>query len=169
MREPDHGRPDFSQRQVLEAPKSSATTTCGTAVTSNSTNEKVDGAQVRVNNEECGASVAFRNLTVFGFGTSTDYQKTFANYPLAYLSRLRILFGRTRKVRIDILKDFEGLVARGEILLVLGRPGSGCTTFLKTLAGQTHGLHVDDGSDINYQGNVSKEIFLHCRILIVFL
>lgn len=125
---------------------------------------------VRENNEECGASVAFRNLTVFGFGTSTDYQKTFANYPLAYLSRLRVLFGHTRKIRVDILKDFEGLVACGEILLVLGRPGSGCTTFLKTLAGQTHGLHVDDSSNINYQGNLSNNFFFcHGPILIVVL
>lgn len=29
-------------------------------------------------------SVAFRGLNVYGFGTTTDYQKTFANYPLAY-------------------------------------------------------------------------------------
>lgn len=98
------------------------------------------------------AGVAFRNLNVFGFGTTTDYQKTFANYPLACLSFLGILFGRVRRSRIDILQEFEGLVSCGELLLVLGRPGSGCTTFLKTLAGHTHGLHVDQSSEINYQG-----------------
>lgn len=98
------------------------------------------------------AGVAFRNLNVHGFGTTTDYQKTFANYPLACLSFLGILFGRVRKSRIDILREFDGLVSCGELLLVLGRPGSGCTTFLKTLAGHTHGLHVDQGSEIGYQG-----------------
>ncbi|KAI9876910.1 MAG: hypothetical protein M1830_005311 [Pleopsidium flavum] len=107
------------------------------------------------NNKKHDAGVAYRNLTVYGFGTATDYQKTFANYPLPYLSLLGALFGRVRKSRIDILRDFEGLVSSGEMLLVLGRPGSGCTTFLKTLAGHTHGLYVDHGSVINYQGRTN--------------
>jgi ABC-type hemin transport system ATPase subunit len=38
------------------------------------------------------------------------------------------------------------------MLLVLGRPGSGCSTMLKTIAGETHGLYVADNSHINYQG-----------------
>ncbi|MCJ1270047.1 hypothetical protein MMC22_009941 [Lobaria immixta] len=112
----------------------------------------VTEVQLRVESMKQDASVAYRNLNVYGFGTATDYQKTFANYPLAYLSRLGGLFGRVRKSRIDILRDFEGLVSGGEMLLVLGRPGSGCTTFLKTVAGYTHGLHVDESSEINYQG-----------------
>lgn len=98
------------------------------------------------------SGVAYRNLNVYGFGVSTDYQKTFANYPLVYLSRFGTLFGRQRKSRIDILQDFEGIVNSGEILLVLGKPGSGCTTFLKALAGQTHGFFIDQKSKINYQG-----------------
>ena len=99
------------------------------------------------------SGVAYQNLNVYGFGTITDYQRTFANYPLMYLSHLGTLIGRQRKSRIDILRDFEGIVNSGEMLLVLGRPGSGCTTFLKALAGQTHGFFIDEKSKINYQGN----------------
>ena len=110
-----------------------------------------------VKSRERGASVAYRCLDVYGFGATTDYQKTFANYPLAYLSLLRGLCGDFQKSRIDILQGFEGLVASEEMLLVLGRPGSGCTTFLKTLAGHTHGLYVDKGSWINYQGQISND------------
>ena len=29
---------------------------------------------------------------------------------------------------------------------------SGCSTLLKTIAGETHGLEVEEGSYINYQG-----------------
>jgi ABC-type multidrug transport system ATPase subunit len=29
---------------------------------------------------------------------------------------------------------------------------SGCSTFLKTIAGETHGLWLDEGTDIQYQG-----------------
>jgi len=36
-----------------------------------------------------------------------------------------------------ILKDFNGLVRPGEMMLVVGRPGSGCSTLLKALAGLT--------------------------------
>jgi ATPase subunit of ABC transporter with duplicated ATPase domains len=102
--------------------------------------------------------VAYRNLNVHGFGTSTDYQKTFANYPLTYLNLLATLFGHQSKSRIDILRDFEGVVNSGEMLLVLGRPGSGCTTFLKAIAGDAHGFFIDKKSMINYQGK--KQAYL---------
>ncbi|KAK4095235.1 hypothetical protein Purlil1_31 [Purpureocillium lilacinum] len=36
-----------------------------------------------------------------------------------------------------ILKDCSGLVKPGEMLLVLGRPGSGCSTFLRTIANRS--------------------------------
>ena len=107
--------------------------------------------------EERAASVAYRNLHVFGFGTTTDYQRTFANYLLTYLRLLRCLFGRQQESRLDILRGFEGIVSSKEMLLVLGRPGSGCTTLLKTLAGHTHGLCVHDASTINYQGNTLSQ------------
>ena len=42
------------------------------------------------------------------------------------------------------------------MLVVLGRPGSGCSTLLKTISGETHGFYIDKGSDINYQG-IPKE------------
>lgn len=40
----------------------------------------------------------------------------------------------------------------GEMLLVLGRPGSGCSTFLKALSGDTRGFEIEDKVAINYQG-----------------
>lgn len=36
-----------------------------------------------------------------------------------------------------ILKDLEGMLRPGEMMLVVGRPGSGCSTLLKSLAGMT--------------------------------
>ena len=109
------------------------------------------------------AGVAFQNLSVFGFGTTTGYQKTFSNYPLILLGQLRNLLGRSLDTRIDILQDFEGVVSSGEMLLVLGRPGSGCTTFLRTLAGYTHGLHIDGSSQINYQGTLRPHNLETCH------
>lgn len=56
------------------------------------------------------------------------------------------------KTKIQILRDFEGLIKSGELLVVLGKPGSGCSTLLKTIAGETHGFFIDSKSNINYQG-----------------
>ena len=108
------------------------------------------------NGKHSAIGVTYQSLNVYGFGTATDYQKTFANSPLAFLSLLGRLQGLAKKSRIDILRDLEGLVSSGEMLLVLGRPGSGCRPFLKTLAGHTHGLIVDPSSDINYQGKATS-------------
>lgn len=42
----------------------------------------------------------------------------------------------------------------GEMLLVLGRPGSGCSTFLKAIGNQTYGYESVEG-DIRYGGTDS--------------
>jgi hypothetical protein len=69
------------------------------------------------------AGVAYRGLSAHGFGEPTDYQKTFGNYPLAILNVFKKLVGTTRKTRIQILRDFDGVVKSGEMLVVVGRPG----------------------------------------------
>ena len=69
------------------------------------------------------AGVSFRNLNVFGYGTAADYQMNFANFWLKGTGWFRSILGLQKKVRIDILRDFEGIVRSGEMLVVLGRPG----------------------------------------------
>ncbi|KAJ6631165.1 ABC transporter CDR4 [Mycena sp. CBHHK59/15] len=87
------------------------------------------------------AGVSFRNLNVHGFGSPTDYQTTAGNVWLGVVSSIKGWLGMgTGLHKIQILRDFDGLVKSGELLVVLGRPGSGCSTFLKTIAGQTHGF-----------------------------
>lgn len=69
------------------------------------------------------AGVSFRNLNVFGYGTAADYQMNFANFWLKGAGWFRNILGFQKKVRIDILRDFEGIVHSGEMLVVLGRLG----------------------------------------------
>lgn len=60
------------------------------------------------------------------------------------------MFGYGKKGKqFDILKDFRGVTKPGEMVLVLGRPGSGCTTFLKVITNQRLGFTGVDG-DILY-------------------
>ncbi|KAK2764595.1 hypothetical protein FQN54_009290 [Arachnomyces sp. PD_36] len=98
------------------------------------------------------AGVSFKNMNVHGYGTAADYQTDVGNSWLKMAGGIKSMLGFGKKTRIDILRNFEGLVKSGEMLVVLGRPGAGCSTFLKTVAGETHGLYLDEGNDIQYQG-----------------
>ncbi|KAF9258762.1 AtrD, ABC-transporter [Marasmius fiardii PR-910] len=99
------------------------------------------------------AGLSFSNLNVCGYGRPTDFQKTVGNVILGLPGMVRNLVGgQARARKVDILRDFKGVVREGEMLVVLGPPGSGCTTLLKTIAGETHGFEVDKYAKINYQG-----------------
>lgn len=68
------------------------------------------------------AGVSYRKLSCHGYGNATDYQKTFGNYPLEAAGIFNRITGRGR-TKIQILRNFDGLVKSGEMLVVLGRPG----------------------------------------------
>lgn len=104
------------------------------------------------------AGVAFQNLNVFGYGAGTDFQKDVANIWLDFSHGIRSLFGGSSKRRIDILRNFDGVVNAGEMLVVLGPPGSGCSTLLKTISGEMNGIYVEDSSYFNYQGISAREM-----------
>lgn len=50
-----------------------------------------------------------------------------------------------------LLQSFNGSIRPGEMCLVVGRPGSGCSTFLKTIANQRSGFMGVNG-DVKYGG-----------------
>jgi len=106
---------------------------------------------------------AFRGLGAHGYGNATDYQKDVGNIWLSTIGLAKKAVGLGKPRRIDILHEFEGLVESGEMLVVLGPPGSGCSTFLKALTGETHGFTVNDESYINYQGIPAKKMHKYFR------
>ncbi|KAH6894496.1 ABC-2 type transporter-domain-containing protein [Thelonectria olida] len=108
------------------------------------------------------AGVCFQNLNVYGFGQASDYQKDVANVWLSAGQALSRVTGN-KGTQIDILRQFDGVVHKGEMLVVLGPPGAGCSTMLKTIAGETNGIYVDEGSYFNYQGMTAKEMHTHHR------
>lgn len=50
-----------------------------------------------------------------------------------------------------MLRFKKGCVRPGELLLVLGRPGAGCSTFLKVIGNQRAGYEKISG-DVSYGG-----------------
>ncbi|KAH7116250.1 ABC-2 type transporter [Dendryphion nanum] len=99
--------------------------------------------------------VVYKDLNVFGSGAALQLQQTVADMLTAPL-RVGKLFSFGKKDRKHILRNFDGVVKSGELLIVLGRPGSGCSTLLKSMCGDLHGLEVDDKSVIHYNGIPQK-------------
>ncbi|KAF7965972.1 hypothetical protein HWV62_40705 [Athelia sp. TMB] len=73
--------------------------------------------------------------------------------------------GRTKA----ILRGHAGVLRPGEMLLVLGRPGSGCSTFLRALAASLPaGLALAPGSSVSYGGLSGDEIRRKLRGEVVY-
>jgi hypothetical protein len=96
--------------------------------------------------------VVFQNLNVSGSGSALQYQSTVGSILLEPFRPSGWLSFAKHSPEKHILRNFDGLLKSGEMLIVLGRPGSGCSTFLKTLCGQLHGLELRKSSEIQYNG-----------------
>ncbi|THV84256.1 ABC drug exporter AtrF [Aureobasidium pullulans] len=107
--------------------------------------------------------VIFKNLTVKGVGLGAALQPTVGDILLGLPRKIKNLVSRGPKQAAGkpqertILSDFSGTIKPGEMLLVLGRPGSGCTTLLKTLANQRAGYTSIDG-EVTYGGTPAEEM-----------
>ncbi|KAL2797413.1 ATP-binding cassette transporter [Aspergillus keveii] len=95
--------------------------------------------------------ILFKHLNVSGSGSALQLQGTVGG-TLSAPFRLPEMLWQRRSPSRRILNDFNGLMKSGELLLVLGRPGAGCSTMLKTLCGKTNGLDIDSSSVLHYNG-----------------
>lgn len=97
------------------------------------------------------AGFSFKNLNVSGSGAAVNLQTNFASVFMTPF-RLGEFINFGPKPEKKIFRNFNGVVKSGEMLIVLGRPGSGCSTFLKTICGELTGLNVAKESVIHYNG-----------------
>lgn len=115
-----------------------------------------------------GMVLVWHNLAVQGQGSKANEAADMWQLLLAPLSLFKLLTTKSPPPR-SILHPTSGTLRPGETLLVLGRPGSGCTTFLKTLASYSEGYHAVHGQTrYSYLGPedvqglfVSKSSVLH--------
>ncbi|OSX63435.1 hypothetical protein POSPLADRAFT_1074039 [Postia placenta MAD-698-R-SB12] len=105
--------------------------------------------------------VVFEGLRVVGQAASSSFQPTLGSEmnPFKIVEIIRNI--RHPAVR-DILSGFEGCVRPGEMLLVLGRPGAGCSSLLRTLANQRSDFHAVLG-DVRYDCFTPEEIHKRYR------
>lgn len=80
-----------------------------------------------------GLTLVWRNLAIQGTGVGAKYAGDMLSVLLAPVA-LRTLFSTPKPPKPDMLQPSSGIVHPGETLLVLGRPESGCSVFLKALA-----------------------------------
>lgn len=114
--------------------------------------------------------VTWKNLTVKGIGADAAINENVAsqfNIPKI------IKEGRAKPPLRTLVDNAHGCVKPGEMLLVLGRPGAGCTTLLKMLAnnrmgyaevtGDVHFGSLDHTEAHHYRGqivmNTEEELF----------
>ncbi|KAI8917027.1 ABC-2 type transporter-domain-containing protein [Powellomyces hirtus] len=104
--------------------------------------------------------LTYKNLEVYGDpviqpGIATVGQQAWKFFnPLPHLEKLIRTITRTtlpKPIGRQILFPLEGFVKPGEMTLVLGRPGAGCSTLLRTLANVTEGLSQIKG-EVHYNG-----------------
>lgn len=113
------------------------------------------------------AGVAFKDVVACGKDITADYAPTVYEMTLAALNFFPSLFKKDRTPHRDIIKGFAGVLEAGEMCLVLGRPGAGCSTFLKTLTGETGELTSYDG-EFSYDGLTHKEMTEEFKSYIIY-
>ncbi|KAK7181443.1 hypothetical protein DPSP01_008673 [Paraphaeosphaeria sporulosa] len=109
--------------------------------------------------------VIWKNLTVQGVGSTSTFVRTLPDaiigtfgpdlYKLVSRFIPALKLSRHSQTR-TLIHDFQGCVRDGEMMLVLGRPGSGCSTLLKVLANQRESYASVEG-DVSYGGIPAKE------------
>lgn len=96
--------------------------------------------------------VTWKNLTVKGVGQNGVVHENFLSQ---FNIPQKVRESRQPKQLRTILDNTHGCVKPGEMLLVVGRPGSGCTTLLKLLANKRAGFAEIEG-DVRF-GNLTPD------------
>ncbi|KAJ3022526.1 hypothetical protein HKX48_005943 [Thoreauomyces humboldtii] len=100
-----------------------------------------------------------KNLTVVGEGADASSIENMASTLVLLAKALNPLswFRKaSRGTDFDILHEINGFVKDGEMLLVLGRPGSGCSTFLRVAANERKSYKEINGV-VTYGGVPAQE------------
>ncbi|VEU23039.1 DEKNAAC104080 [Brettanomyces naardenensis] len=110
-------------------------------------------------------NVVFKDLTVYGKNSAASVVKDVGTIFAPFHKSVQL--PQTTKTR-QIIRDVAGFALPGTLTLVLGRPGSGCTTFLKTIAGETQ-TYVGVEGEITYDGIDRKQMVQQFRNQIIYV
>ncbi|KAJ3158106.1 hypothetical protein HDU86_003058 [Geranomyces michiganensis] len=92
--------------------------------------------------------VIFKGLTVVGVGADASSINNLLDTAVNLVKALNPLSWfstQSKGTDFDIIHDVSGVVRDGEMLLVLGRPGSGCSTLLRVIANERKSYKAIEG------------------------
>ncbi|CAI5760584.1 unnamed protein product [Candida verbasci] len=104
------------------------------------------------------SGLTFQNLTVYGIDESFAVVPTVVDLLKGPIGGIQALITKLKTPKRKILNEINGIAKPGECVLVLGRPGAGCSTFLKSLTGTDFDLYEGIEGDIRYDGLPQKEM-----------
>lgn len=117
--------------------------------------------------------VIYKHLTVKGMGIGAALQPTVGSFFHDPLRLVRNIFTKGPRKAAGkppvrtLIDDFSGSIKPGEMLLVLGRPGAGCSTFLKMIGNQRFGFE-DITGEITYGGTGADDMAKRYRSEVLY-
>ncbi|KAK1229304.1 ATP-binding cassette transporter snq2 [Marasmius sp. AFHP31] len=132
--------------------------------------------QAGIKHKHVGVTWEGLQVDVIGGGDNKFYVKTFGNALLAFvLSPITLIWSlfaplmplKKPPPTKSILHQSNGYLKPGEMCLVLGCPGAGCSTFLKTIANQRED-YANVAGEVLYAGMEAKEMAKYYKGEVVY-
>ncbi|KAH3672645.1 hypothetical protein WICPIJ_010015, partial [Wickerhamomyces pijperi] len=112
--------------------------------------------------------VVMENVTTCGVDSEFSYAPTVRDLVMGPFDAIRSIGKKNHGTpEKKIVRDITGVVKPGEMCLVLGRPGSGCSTLLKTIAGEQDQFTSVEGK-IEYDGIAQKEMMARYKSDVIY-
>lgn len=107
------------------------------------------------------SGIGFRGVTTVGIDASAAFGPSVEEMLRDMVTWPKHLINKFRKQNDvplrNIIQNCTGVVESGEMLFVVGRPGAGCSTLLKTISGETDSF-VSVSGEFSYDGLEQKEM-----------
>ncbi|CAN3373649.1 hypothetical protein DIURU_005454 [Diutina rugosa] len=111
--------------------------------------------------------ITVRDVTLHGVDERFTVMPTVGDLIMLPLTIFRaVKAGRTPTRKI--LHNVNAIAKPGESVLVIGRPGAGCTSFLKMVSGTDMNMYKKLEGDVRYDGIPQKEMRKHFRSDVIY-
>ncbi|CCD25961.2 ATP-binding cassette transporter SNQ2 NDAI_0G01850 [Naumovozyma dairenensis CBS 421] len=114
------------------------------------------------------SGVTLEDVSAEGLDSSALEGATFGNILCLPLTIYKGIKARKNMKMRRILNNVNVLAKAGEMVLVLGRPGAGCSSFLKVTAGEIDQFAGGIKGDITYDGIPQKEMMKHYKADVIY-
>ncbi|KAL0085199.1 ABC-2 type transporter-domain-containing protein [Phycomyces blakesleeanus] len=111
----------------------------------------ISNESARIGHTKKHIGVIWRDITVKGIAAEAHTISTVASLPIAIFKMMKLLIKKQDVPQKVILHNNTGFCKDGQMLLVLGRPGAGCTTLLKIISNM-RGSYTSIDGDVSYGG-----------------